>query len=158
MHVCMLSHLSHVQLFATHQAPLSMGFSRQEHWSRLPCPPPGDLTDPGIKPMFPVSPVLQMDSLPLSHWRSPIFCGLAWCNRKRPGVQYTWFQFPAVWPWAWSPLLLLSNGIVVRREYHWCEFSGAVLNPRQVPGHGICYLQHGTVKASTLELWIAEKV
>ena len=45
---CMLSHFSHVQLFATlwtvaHQAPLSMGFSRQDHWSGLPCPPPGDL-------------------------------------------------------------------------------------------------------------------
>ena len=32
------------------QAPLSMGFSRQEYWSRLPCPPPGDLPDPGIEP------------------------------------------------------------------------------------------------------------
>ena len=34
-----------------HQAPLSMGFSRQEYWSGLPCPPPGDLPDPGIKPI-----------------------------------------------------------------------------------------------------------
>ena len=47
-------HFSHVQLFVTpwtvaHQAPLSTGFSRQEHWSRLPCPPPGNLADPGIK-------------------------------------------------------------------------------------------------------------
>ena len=33
------------------QAPLSMGFSRREYWSGLPCPPPGDLPDPGIKPM-----------------------------------------------------------------------------------------------------------
>ena len=46
--VCMPSCLSPVQLFATlwtvtHQAPLSMGFSRQEYWSGLPCPPPGDL-------------------------------------------------------------------------------------------------------------------
>ena len=32
------------------QASLSMGFSRQEYWSGLPCPPPGDLLDPGIKP------------------------------------------------------------------------------------------------------------
>ena len=43
------------------QAPLSMEFSRQESWSGLPCPPPGDLPDPGIKPM---SPALQADSLP----------------------------------------------------------------------------------------------
>ena len=46
---------SHVQLFATpqtiaHQAPLSMGFSRQEYWRGLPCPPPGHLPDPGIEP------------------------------------------------------------------------------------------------------------
>ena len=35
------------------QALLSMGFSRQEYWSRLPCPPPGDLPSPGIEPRFP---------------------------------------------------------------------------------------------------------
>ena len=35
------------------QAPLSMDFSRQENWSGLPCPPPGDLPDPGMEPMFP---------------------------------------------------------------------------------------------------------
>ena len=50
----MLSHLSHVQLFATpwtiaRQAPLSMGFPRQEYWSGLPCPPPWDLLNPGIE-------------------------------------------------------------------------------------------------------------
>ena len=44
-----------------HQAPLSMGFSRQESWSGLPFPPPGDLPNPGIKPG---SPALQPDSLP----------------------------------------------------------------------------------------------
>ena len=52
----MLSHFSCVWLCATpwtvaHQAPLSMGFSWTEYWSRLPCPPPGDLPDPGIEPM-----------------------------------------------------------------------------------------------------------
>ena len=40
------------------QSPLSMGFSRQGYWSGLPCPPAGDLPDPGIKPSFPVSPAL----------------------------------------------------------------------------------------------------
>ena len=40
------------------QVPLSTGFSRQEYWSGLPFPPPGDLLDPGIEPMLPVSPVL----------------------------------------------------------------------------------------------------
>ena len=43
------------------QAPLSMGFSRQEYWSGLPFPSPGDLPDPGIKPG---SPALQADDFP----------------------------------------------------------------------------------------------
>ena len=42
-------------------APLSIGFSRQEHWSELPCPPPGDLLDPGIKPASLTSPTLARD-------------------------------------------------------------------------------------------------
>ena len=50
-----------------HQAPLSMGFSRQEYWGRLPFPSPGDLPDPGIEPK---SPALQADSLPLNHQAS----------------------------------------------------------------------------------------
>ena len=49
------------------QAPGSMGFSRQECWSGLPFPLPGDLPDPGIKPSFPLSPELQADSLPSEH-------------------------------------------------------------------------------------------
>ena len=46
------------------QAPVSMGFSRQEHWSGLPCPPPRDLPDPGIEPASPTTLALQVDSLP----------------------------------------------------------------------------------------------
>ena len=45
-----------------------MGFPRQEHWSGLPFPPPGDLPNPEIEPE---SPALQVDSLPLSHWGNP---------------------------------------------------------------------------------------
>jgi len=61
--LCVLSHFSHVWLFVTpeivaRQAPLSMGFSRQEYWSQLPFPPPVDLSDPGIKPMSLMSPAL----------------------------------------------------------------------------------------------------
>ena len=59
----MLSHFSHVRLFVTpwavaRQAPLSVGSSRQKYWSGLPCPPPGDLPDPGIEPV-------SLTSLPL---------------------------------------------------------------------------------------------
>ena len=57
--------LSRVRLSATlwtvaHQAPPSMGFSRQEYWSGLPFPSPGDLPNPGIEPK---SPTLQVDAL-----------------------------------------------------------------------------------------------
>ena len=73
VHACALSHVSWLRFFVTlwtiaRQAPLSIGFSRQEHWSGLPCPPPGDLPNSGIKP---TSPALQADSLPLSHRKSP---------------------------------------------------------------------------------------
>ena len=61
--VCTLRPISHVQLFATLwtvacQAPLLMEFSRQEHLSGLPCPPPGDLPDPGAEPAGLTSPAL----------------------------------------------------------------------------------------------------
>ena len=67
--------LSCVGLFATpwtiaHQAPVSMEFSRQEYWSGLPFPSPGDLPDPGIEPG---SPALEADALPSEPQGSPIF-------------------------------------------------------------------------------------
>ena len=68
--------LSHVRLFVTPrtvalQAPLSMGFSRQEYWSRLPFPTPGDLLDLRIEPRLLR---WQADSLPLGHQKSPCLC------------------------------------------------------------------------------------
>ena len=45
------------------QVPLSMGFSREEYCSALPCPPPGDPPNPAIEPASTVSPALQVDSL-----------------------------------------------------------------------------------------------
>ena len=66
--------LSHVQLFATpgtvaSQTLPSMGFSRQEYWSGLPFPSPGDIPDPGIEPRFPT---LQADSLPYEPPGNPL--------------------------------------------------------------------------------------
>ena len=63
MACCVLNHFSHVQFFVTlwavaHQAPLSMGFSRQDYWSGLPLPPPGGLPDPGTEPTCVTSPAL----------------------------------------------------------------------------------------------------
>ena len=70
----LLSCFSRVQHFATplnvaHQAPLSMEFSRQEYWSGLPCPPPGDLPDPGIESTSLTSLTLAVGSLPT--WVNP---------------------------------------------------------------------------------------
>ena len=62
------------------QAPLSMGFSRQEYWSGLPFPSPGDLPNPGIKPR---SPALQADDPPTELWRKPKKLGV----RLKPGPQ-----------------------------------------------------------------------
>ena len=65
--MCMhVQSVSHVRLFGTswtvaRQAPLSMGFSKQEYWNGFPFPSPGDLPDPGIEPR---SPALQADALP----------------------------------------------------------------------------------------------
>ena len=64
--MCMCVLVSRVQLFVTPwtiacQGPLSMGFSRQEYWSRLPFPSPGNVPKPGIEPR---SPALRADSLP----------------------------------------------------------------------------------------------
>ena len=74
-HNIVVQWLSCVRLFVApwtvgHQAPLSMEFPRQEYWSGLPLPPPGDLPDPGIEPG---SPALQVDSLPSEPPRNPIY-------------------------------------------------------------------------------------
>ena len=73
---------SRVQLFVTqwtiaHQALLSIEFSRQEYCSGFPCPPPGDLSDPGMEPESPMFPALQTDSLPVSHQPSPMYYSTA---------------------------------------------------------------------------------
>ena len=72
--------LSHIQLFATlwtvaRQAPLSMGFSRPEYWSGLPCPPPGDLLNPGLEPASLVSPSLADTFLTTSATWEAVGCG-----------------------------------------------------------------------------------
>ena len=72
MCACFLSCFKIVLLFMTpwtvaHQVPLSMGFSRQEYQSGLPCPPPGDLPDPGSELVFPVSPALWADSFTVEY-------------------------------------------------------------------------------------------
>ena len=63
MGACRLNCFNHIQLFATlwtgaRQAPLSKGFSRQQNWSGLPCPPPAHLPNPGVEVISPTSPAL----------------------------------------------------------------------------------------------------
>ena len=58
---CLVMSDSAVPCIIANQAPLSIEFSKQEYWSGLPCPPPGDLPNPGIKPRLSA---LQVDSLP----------------------------------------------------------------------------------------------
>ena len=97
--------LSHVQLFATpwtvaYQAPQSMEFSRQEYWSGLPLPSPGDLPDPGI---VPGSPELQADTLPSEPPGKPpkskeeVKLDTSWraALRLSPGVHVTMLQVSA---------------------------------------------------------------
>ena len=98
--------LSHVRLFVTpwtvaHQAPLSMGFSRQEYWSRLPCSPPGDLPDPVIKPASFMSPGLASRFFTTSAtWKGS--CSVVSDSLQPHGLQptrllYGIFQVRATW-------------------------------------------------------------
>ena len=92
---CILTHFSRVRLFETlwtiaHQAPLSMGFSKQEYWSGMP---PGDLPDPGIEPLSPVAPALQEDFLLLSHGGSPLVL-LSPLKKISPWAYMYLFFFP----------------------------------------------------------------
>ena len=73
MLLLLLSHFSRVRLCATpetaaHQAPPSLGFSRQEYWSGLPCPPPGGLPEPGLEPTSFTSPALAGGSFTNTTW------------------------------------------------------------------------------------------
>ena len=70
--MCLLSNFRHILLFLTlwtvsHQAPMSMGFSRQEYWSGFSHHPPGDLPGPGVKQASRVAPALEANYLLLNH-------------------------------------------------------------------------------------------
>ena len=103
---CMLSCFTCVWLFVTlrtvaHQAPLSMGFSRQGYWSGLPCPPLRDLPDPGIKPTSLMSPALT-DGLFITSiiWEAPMYM----CLYKHIYETYILYSIPFLIPTASRPL------------------------------------------------------
>ena len=81
-YACMRSRFRRVKLFATRQAPLSMGFSRQEYWSGLPCSPPGDLPNPGIKPTSLSSPALASSAAWEAPWKVEILFNPERVNSK----------------------------------------------------------------------------
>ena len=106
IHICVLSCISYVQVFAApwtvaHQAPLSMGFSRQEHWSGLPCPPPGDHPKPCLLHIL----HWQAGSLPrkLKTWPFGEHIWVAWAH----SLSDPFSQFSSVaqsCPTLWDPM------------------------------------------------------
>ena len=94
-HVCMLSCFRCAWLFATlwsvaWQALLSLGFSRQEHWSELLSPPPGDLPDPGIEPLSLMFPELISRFFTIrATWDTPSWPHLSLITSQRPHLQIT---------------------------------------------------------------------
>ena len=97
----LLSHFSRVRLFmslwtVTLQAPLLMGFSRQDYWSGLPCPPPGHLPDPGIKPTSLASPALAGRFFISRNTREALNRPYSSWNDVAPAwVSQLWLPFPA---------------------------------------------------------------
>ena len=101
--MCLLNYFSRVQLFATlwtvtHQAPLSMGFSRQGYWNGLLCPSPGDLPDPGTESTSPVSPALAGWFFTTSATWEGYHCNLL------QKIRYLWFYNKRI-----KPLVNISN-------------------------------------------------
>ena len=135
MVVVVIKLLSRVQLFCDpmdSQAPLSMGFSRQEYWSGLPFPSSGDPPNPGIKP---ASPALQADSLPLSQKGSPM--------SDLPHFKVIWNSLyvkvlvpqscPTLWdPMDYSPPGCLVHGILQTRILEWV----VIPSPGDLPNPG----------------------
>ena len=129
----MLSHFSCVWLFVTLstiacQASMSMKFSRQEYWSELPWPPPGDLPNPGTEPVSPVAPALQVDSLLLSHQGRPYmtFSSVQSLSRVRLFVT----------PWTaahQASLSVTSSWSLTQTHVHWVSDDIQPSNPLSSP-------------------------
>ena len=134
------------------QAPLSMGFPRQEYWSGLPFPPPGDLPNPGIEPESPAALALQAASLPTETKPSG-----RWLNRGRGVGQSTCLHWPdqavttggaeQLWFWIAPCILAGQRAGDVRGRVPQDRASESRRCPRGLPLHAqltpppsICYL------------------
>ena len=128
--VCALSCFSPVWLFVilwtvAQQALLSMGFSRQKSWSGLPCPPPGDFPDPGIKPISLVSPALAGGFFTTSTTWDMLISLLSvpvglpyWLRQERICLKCRRYGFDpqirkVLWKWDWLPTPVFWPG-----EFH----------------------------------------
>ena len=141
--------LSQLQLFATSctvacQTPLSMGSSRQEYWSGLPCPPPGDLPDPGIEPVSPALAGGFFTTKPCGKWfepKSPL--NSSYLSMVFPVVMYgceSWTvkkaerqRIDAFELWCWRRLLRVpwtarrSNQCILKEISPGCSLEGLML-------------------------------
>ena len=120
--LCACCYFSHVWLFVTprtiaHQAPLCKGFSRQEYWSGLPCPPPGDLPNLGVKSTSLMSPALAgrfftTTAIPL-YWEPKIlyytYTNKSWqvCFAKQNRFAHTWND-------SWYVIRKLFNSTILK--------------------------------------------
>ena len=115
----MLIHFSHVQLSATLwnvalQSPLSMEFSRQEYWSRLPCPPPGNLPYPGIEPASLMFPALPGGFLPLAPPGKHKYVIYVYINIvKGANINIVLHIFLCMWMCIWVYIYFVYVGIYV---------------------------------------------
>ena len=137
----------------SHQASLSIGFSRQEYWSGLPCPPPGDLPDTGIKPTPLASPALthretlcavgsptNTENLPQKITTPPLRGFLVgkqiqaltcqWeSQRALSCLSQTCYGGASIWPSAWTPCQRFGSWYT--RKGGWQDISGRI--------HRACY-------------------
>ena len=109
--------LSHIQLSAIPWTIQSMEFSRQKYWNELPCPPPGDLPNPGIKPR---SPTLQVDSLlsePPAKPKNTGVCSLSLLQGICPTQESNWG-------------LLHCKQILYQLSYQGSSLTSAIIKPK----------------------------
>ena len=139
--------LSHVPRFVTpgtvaHQAPLSMGFSRQEYWSRWPFPSPGDLLNPGIKPRSLESAALAgRFFITSTTWEAQLFLNVG--GRRTPFLHEHWDSGCTGHPWrsaagTWDQVLSITSSLIL-------TVACAPLKP------GLCSLRHNLAEIRYLK-------
>ena len=137
------------------QAPLSMGFSRQEYLSGLPCPPPGDLPDPGIKPTSLMSSALASRFFTTSAtWEAQLQLNFPLTLKTTAALaRYLLVWFGTLKAWSWRPLHLLTllYTVLVGGTVTWTRSAVASPRPLLPSPHLACHsleitdLQHNSV-------------